>query len=212
MIIGVPKEIKVREYRVGLAPASVRELVERGHSVLVETQAGAGIGMSDEDYRQAGAEVVVSADEVFARSEMIVKVKEPQLVECQRLRPGQILFTYLPECVKHSFYYKNLDARRIRDAVELAEDQQAVRDQLGTDFCRRCNYCAPCSVGIQIPSVFLFSGYLQRYDLEQWARDRYSTLKVKASACIGCGKCEPRCPYHLPIREKLKICAADFGE
>ena len=95
MIIGVPKEIKVREYRVGLAPASVRELAERGHSVLVETQAGAGIGMSDEDYRQAGAEVVLSAEEVFARSEMIVKVKEPQLIECQRLRPGQILFTYL---------------------------------------------------------------------------------------------------------------------
>ena len=94
---------------------------------------------------------------------------------------------------------------------EEEEKIQAVRDQLGTDFCRRCNYCAPCSVGIQIPSVFLFAGYLQRYDLEQWARDRYSTLKVKASACIGCGKCEPRCPY-LPIREKLKICAADFGE
>ena len=95
MLIGVPKEIKIREYRVGLAPASVRELVERGHSVLVETQAGAGIGMSDEDYRQAGAEVVHTAAEVFARSEMIVKVKEPQLSECQQLRPGQILFTYL---------------------------------------------------------------------------------------------------------------------
>ena len=95
MIIGVPKEIKIREYRVGLAPASVRELVERGHSVLVETQAGTGIGMSDEDYRQAGAEVVLSASDVFARSEMIVKVKEPQLSECQLLRPGQILFTYL---------------------------------------------------------------------------------------------------------------------
>ena len=95
MIIGVPKEIKIREYRVGLAPASVRELVERGHSVLVETQAGTGIGMSDEDYRQAGAEVVLAASDVFARSEMIVKVKEPQLSECQLLRPGQILFTYL---------------------------------------------------------------------------------------------------------------------
>lgn len=67
MIIGVPKEIKVREYRVGLAPASVRELAERGHSVLVETQAGAGIGMSDEDYRQAGAEVVLSTEK-FCRS------------------------------------------------------------------------------------------------------------------------------------------------
>ena len=87
-----------------------------------------------------------------------------------------------------------------------------VREQLGTDFCRRCNYCAPCTVGINIPSVFLFAGYLQRYDLADWAKDRYSTLKVKASACIGCGKCEPRCPYHLPIREKLKTCAQDMGE
>lgn len=87
-----------------------------------------------------------------------------------------------------------------------------VREQLGTDFCRRCNYCAPCTVGINIPSVFLFAGYLQRYDLADWAKERYSTLKVKASACIGCGKCEPRCPYHLPIREKLKKCAQDMGE
>ena len=73
MLIGVPKEIKIREYRVGLAPASVREVVERGHSVLVETQAGAGIGMSDEEYRQAGAEVVSTAAELFARSEMILR-------------------------------------------------------------------------------------------------------------------------------------------
>ena len=87
-----------------------------------------------------------------------------------------------------------------------------VREQLGTDFCRRCNYCAPCTVGINIQSVFLFAGYLQRYDLADWAKERYSTLKVKASACIGCGKCEPRCPYHLPIREKLKVCAKDMGE
>ena len=94
---------------------------------------------------------------------------------------------------------------------ELAK-MEVVRKQLGTDFCRRCNYCAPCSVGINIPSVFLFAGYLQKYDLGDWARDRYSTLKVKASACIECGKCEPRCPYHLPIREKLKQCARDFGE
>lgn len=95
MIVGVPKEIKVREYRVGLAPASVRELTERGHTVLVEASAGVGIGVSDADYVLAGAEVVTTADEVFARSEMIVKVKEPQLHECARLRPGQLLFTYL---------------------------------------------------------------------------------------------------------------------
>ena len=95
---------------------------------------------------------------------------------------------------------------------EELKEMDKVREQLGTDFCRRCNYCAPCTVGINIPSVFLFAGYLQRYDLADWARDRYSTLKVKASACIGCGKCEPRCPYHLPIREKLKKCAKDMGE
>ena len=95
---------------------------------------------------------------------------------------------------------------------EELKEMDKVREQLGTDFCRRCNYCAPCTVGINIPSVFLFAGYLQRYDLADWAKDRYSTLKVKASACIGCGKCEPRCPYHLPIREKLKKCAQDMGE
>lgn len=102
------------------------------------------------------------------------------------------------------------------NAEPLTEDElkamDKVREQLGTDFCRRCNYCAPCTVGIDIPSVFLFAGYLQRYDLADWAKERYSTLKVKASACIGCGKCEPRCPYHLPIREKLKVCAKDMGE
>lgn len=97
-------------------------------------------------------------------------------------------------------------------ADEELKAMDKVREQLGTDFCRRCNYCAPCTVGINIPSVFLFAGYLQRYDLADWAKDRYSTLKEKASACIGCGKCEPRCPYHLPIREKLKKCAQDMGE
>ena len=97
-------------------------------------------------------------------------------------------------------------------ADEELKAMDKVREQLGTDFCRRCNYCAPCTVGINIPSVFLFAGYLQRYDLADWAKDRYSTLKVKASACIGCGKCEPRCPYHLPIREKLKKCVQDMGE
>ena len=102
------------------------------------------------------------------------------------------------------------------NTAPLTEEELAkmdkVREQLGNDFCRRCNYCAPCTVGINIPSVFLFAGYLQRYDLADWAKERYSTLKVKASACIGCGKCEPRCPYHLPIREKLKVCAKDMGE
>lgn len=95
MLIGVPKEIKVHEYRVGMTPSSVREAVAHGHRILVEALAGAGIGATDDDYRRAGAEVVGSADEVFARAELIVKVKEPQAVERKRLREGQVLFTYL---------------------------------------------------------------------------------------------------------------------
>jgi alanine dehydrogenase len=95
MLIGVPKEIKVHEYRVGLTPSSVRELVLHGHAVLVERGAGAGIDAADDDYARAGATLVDDAAEVFARAEMIVKVKEPQPVERQQLREGQILFTYL---------------------------------------------------------------------------------------------------------------------
>ena len=95
MRIGVPKEIKNHEYRVGMVPASVKELVLQGHQVLVETQAGAGIGFTDADYVAAGATVAATADEVFAKAEMIVKVKEPQAVERARLREGQVLFTYL---------------------------------------------------------------------------------------------------------------------
>ncbi len=95
MIIGVPKEIKNHEYRVGMVPASVRELTSRGHSVNVQSQAGMGIGFSDEDYVQAGATILPTAEDVFATSEMIVKVKEPQAVERAMLREGQILFTYL---------------------------------------------------------------------------------------------------------------------
>ncbi|RMD65259.1 MAG: alanine dehydrogenase [Alphaproteobacteria bacterium] len=95
MLVGVPKEIKVEEYRVGLVPASVRELVHHGHQVIVETGAGAGIGFADEAYRAAGAEVVDTAAEVFARADMIVKVKEPQPSEYEMLRKDQILFTYL---------------------------------------------------------------------------------------------------------------------
>ena len=95
MLIGVPKEIKNHEYRVGLTPANVRELTRRSHSVLVETQAGEGAGMGDDAYRNAGAEIAPDAETVFARAEMVVKVKEPQPVECKRLRKGQVLFTYL---------------------------------------------------------------------------------------------------------------------
>jgi alanine dehydrogenase len=95
MLVGVPKEIKTHEYRVGLTPGSVREYVARGHKVLVETGAGAGIGASDDVYKSAGATIAPDAGEVFAKAEMIVKVKEPQPAEWRRLRQGQILFTYL---------------------------------------------------------------------------------------------------------------------
>src|SRR5688572_28047531 len=95
MRIGVPKEIKPHEYRVGLTPGSVREYVAAGHQVCVETGAGAGIGADDAAYIKAGATIAPSAAEVFAGAEMIVKVKEPQAAEWVQLREGQILFTYL---------------------------------------------------------------------------------------------------------------------
>jgi alanine dehydrogenase len=95
MRVGVPKEIKTHEYRVGLTPGAVREHVHAGHQVLVETTAGSGIGADDETYRKAGATIAGSAAEVFAAADMIVKVKEPQPSEWVKLRPGQILFTYL---------------------------------------------------------------------------------------------------------------------
>jgi len=95
MRIGVPREIKDQEYRVGLTPASVRELTTHRHEVIVERNAGAGIGATDADYTSAGARIAAGADEVFAQAEMIVKVKEPQAVERKRLKRGQVLFTYL---------------------------------------------------------------------------------------------------------------------
>ena len=95
MLVGVPKEIKNHEYRVGLTPASVHELVARGHHVIVQHNSGAEIGLDDSQYTTAGATIVDSAQEVFSRAHMIVKVKEPQAAECAMLRPGQILYTYL---------------------------------------------------------------------------------------------------------------------
>ena len=95
MLIGVPKEIKNHEYRVGLTPSGARELSSRGHQVLVERDAGAGIGLANEAYEAAGAQIVDSAAEVYGRADMVIKVKEPQPVECAMLRPGQVLYTYL---------------------------------------------------------------------------------------------------------------------
>lgn len=89
---------------------------------------------------------------------------------------------------------------------------QSIRNQLGTQFCRRCNYCAPCTVGIQIPQVFVLEGYLTRYGLADWAKGRYTGMNAKASDCIQCGACESRCPYHLPIRQMMQQVAEKFGK
>lgn len=95
MLIGVPKEIKNHEYRIGLSPAAVREYVANGHQVIVENNGGSAIGFTNEDYIAAGASIVDTPEEIFAKAEMIVKVKEPQPNECKQLREGQILYTYL---------------------------------------------------------------------------------------------------------------------
>ena len=90
------------------------------------------------------------------------------------------------------------------------ESIQTIRDTLGTQFCRRCNYCAPCTVGIGIPTIFLLEGYLSRYGLGDWAQMRYDNAEKKASDCVECGLCETRCPYNLPIRQMLKNAAKKF--
>ena len=109
---------------------------------------------------------------------------------------------------------ENYDA--IMDSAPLSQEEQAkiaaIRKDLGENFCRRCNYCAPCSVGIKIPTIFLFDGYLTRYGLPDWAKERYETLDKHASDCIVCGDCEKRCPYHLPIRNMLMQVAERFGK
>jgi predicted aldo/keto reductase-like oxidoreductase len=108
------------------------------------------------------------------------------------------------------------NAKSISDTSPLLRDEEEkiaeIRESLGTNFCRRCNYCAPCTVGINIPSVFLLEGYFSRYDLKDWARVRYSALGKFASDCIECGVCETRCPYNLPIREMLKKASDVFGK
>ena len=120
----------------------------------------------------------------------------------------------IPGMAEERELHQNLAA--CADSSPLTPAEKAavleIRSALGSNFCRRCNYCQPCAAGISIYSVFLFDGYLSRYGLEAWARDRYASLPVKASACIGCGACEARCPYNLPIRKMLKEAAARFGE
>ncbi len=103
-----------------------------------------------------------------------------------------------------------------QDTSPLTETErhtvEAVRKTLGKNFCRRCNYCQPCAAGINISAVMLFEGYYNRYDLKDWAANRYASLQHKASECLDCGVCETRCPYELPIRDMMKRAAEIFGE
>ena len=104
----------------------------------------------------------------------------------------------------------------VADTSPLTEQEkqamEQIRKELGTQFCRRCNYCQPCTVGINISGCFLFEGYHKRYGLQKWAESRYATLDKTASDCIECGACEERCPYNLPIRQMLKSVAKEFGK
>ena len=108
---------------------------------------------------------------------------------------------------------ENLSA--MEDISALTSDELAkietIRKELGTQFCRRCNYCQPCTAGISISGIFVLEGYLQRYGLGDWAQKRYDALKKKAGDCVGCGACEKRCPYQLPIRQMLARCKQEFG-
>lgn len=101
-----------------------------------------------------------------------------------------------------------IDRREMTQAEK--EELMAEAKALGTEFCRRCGYCAPCSVGMDIPSQFSFEGYYNRYELTGWASERYNSQAINASACIQCGECEPRCPYDLPIMDMLDRVAKTF--
>ena len=108
---------------------------------------------------------------------------------------------------------QNIEA--IEDASPLNEAERAqldvIRRELGTQFCRRCNYCQPCTAGIAISGIFVLEGYLNRYGLGDWAKQRYAAMGKKAGDCVGCGACEKRCPYQLPIRQMLARCKDEFG-
>lgn len=151
MKIGVPKEVKSHEYRVGLVPSSVRELASRGHQVFIETNAGNGVGVIDQEYAAAGAKILPKAADVFAEADMIVKVKEPQQPECAMLREGQILFTYL-----HLAADKN-QAEALRKSKAVAIAYETVTDNYG-----RLPLLAPMSEVAGRMSVQVGAHYLEK--------------------------------------------------
>lgn len=120
----------------------------------------------------------------------------------------------IPGMAEEKEIAQNVAATANTEPLTAAEQAKIaeIRESLGTNFCRRCNYCAPCTAGISIPAMFLFEGYYSRYDLKEWAAARYATAEKTASDCVGCGECETRCPYNLPIRQMLKNVEKVFGK
>ncbi len=151
MLIGVPKEIKDHEYRVGLTPASVRELISHGHKVILEHNAGAAIGFSNDDYINAGAVITDQAEHIFAEAEMIVKVKEPQTGECKMLREGQLLFAYL-----------HLAADPIQTELSLASGATCIAYETITDDAGTLPLLAPMSVVAGRLSIQAGAHYLEK--------------------------------------------------
>lgn len=151
MLVGVPKEIKTDEYRVGMIPATVSDLAARGHEVLVETRAGDGAGISDDEYATAGARIVANANEIFERAELIVKVKEPLKAERGKLRRGQLIFTYL---------HLAADAEQARDL--MASGVTAIAYETVTDAKGKLPLLAPMSqvAGRMAPQVAAY--FLER--------------------------------------------------
>ncbi len=151
MLIGVPKEIKDHEYRVGLTPASVRELMSHGHKVILEYNAGAGIGFSNDDYINAGAVITDQAERIFADAEMILKVKEPQTGECKMLRKGQLLFAYL-----------HLAPDPIQTELLLASGATCIAYETVTDDAGALPLLAPMSVVAGRLSIQAGAHYLEK--------------------------------------------------
>ena len=139
------------------------------------------------------------------------------------LEDASLALRFIAQCEDVSVVIPGMyDVREIRENLAATEDPaplsekelakiEEIRSELGTQFCRRCNYCQPCSAGIGISGIFVLEGYLQRYGLGDWAKQRYAAMAKKAGDCIGCGVCETRCPYQLPIREMLARCKEEFG-
>ncbi len=169
-------------------------IVETQAEKLIRTCAEKGIGFIDMKPLAGGAIEDAALALRFVCANENVTVTIPGMAEPRELE-------------------QNLAA--VNDASPLSPEENsrilAVRSTLGTNFCRRCNYCQPCAAGINISGAFLFEGYFSRYGLEDWARGRYDEMGKHASDCIGCGACEDRCPYHLPIREMLKSVVKKFG-